>query len=114
MRFLKNIILYLKNFLSFIFSPSPKWRDIENYEGIYQISDFGDIYNVKDMKKVSTFFKKDGYECVALTDENGKTKQHRVHRLVASTFLANANSKKSVKHIDGDKKNNNVKNLKWT
>jgi hypothetical protein len=111
--FLDNLILYLKNFWNFIFTPSPKWADIKGYENIYQISTNGDIYNVRDFKNVSTFFKKDGYECVALTDNKGNVRQHRVHRLVARTFLPNDNKKNLVKHIDGDKTNNKVTNLTW-
>lgn len=106
-------IIYLKNFWNFIFTPTPKWADIKGYENIYQISEYGDIYNLREFKNVSTFFKKDGYECVALTNSKGEVKQHRVHRLVATTFLPNKENKNIVKHIDGDKTNNEVKNLKW-
>lgn len=113
MKLLKKIVLYLKNFLNFFFPPNIKWKDIKNYEGIYQVSELGDIYNVQKFEHVSTFFKKDGYECVALTDKNGKTKQHRVHRLVALAFISNPENKKRVEHIDGVKVNNHVKNLKW-
>ena len=62
---------------------------------------------------MSTFIKKDGYVCVALTDNKGKTKQHRVHRLVAIHFLPNIENENIVTHIDGNKLNNDVSNLKW-
>lgn len=107
------VVMYLKNFWNFLFNSSPRWKDINGYENIYQISNEGDIYNVKDFKPMSTFIKKDGYECVALTDKRGKTKQYRVHRLVAQTFLQVPQDKKRVEHIDGDKTNNNVNNLRW-
>lgn len=110
---LKFLFLYLKNFLNFIFKPSPRWVSLEDYEGIYEISNFGEIYNIKEMKSVSTFTKKDGYVCVALTDRKGKVKQHRLHRLVAKTFLYNFDNKSTVKHKDGNKLNNNVNNLYW-
>lgn len=110
---LKFLLLYFNNFLNFIFKPSPKWESLDGYEGIYEISDDGEIYSIKDLKIVSTFTKKDGYVCVALTDENGKTKQHRLHRLVAKTFLYNFDNKSTVKHKDGNKLNNNVNNLYW-
>ena len=111
--FLQIVLLYLQNFWNFIFTPSPKWVDIKGYEGIYQISSVGEIYNVQELKNVSTFIKNDGYKCVALTDKDGKVKQHRLHRLVALAFLPNPNAKSVVKHRDGDKANNDVKNLIW-
>lgn len=107
------ILLYVKNFFSFILKKSPQWVDVKGYENIYQISEYGEIFNIQEMKKVSTFLKKDGYECVALTNSNGKTKQHRVHRLVALAFIENNENKTIVRHVDGNKKNNNVDNLKW-
>lgn len=110
---LKILFLYLNNFLNFMFKPSPKWVSLEGYEGIYEISSNGDIYDLTNMKFVSTFTKKDGYVCVALTDSNGKTKQHRLHRLVAKSFLYDEDKKGTVKHKDGNKLNNNVKNLYW-
>lgn len=111
--FLQILLLYLKNFWNFIFTPSPKWVDIKGYEGIYQISSEGEIYNVREFKTVSTFIKNDGYVCVALTDGNGKVKQHRVHRLVALAFVPNPNNENVVRHIDGNKTNNSVTNLIW-
>lgn len=109
----KTFVVFLKNVFYFIFSKGPVWVDIEGYENIYQISNNGDVYNIRDLKIVTTFIKKDGYECVALTDNQGNVKQHRVHRLVAKSFLENKDNKTIVKHIDGDKTNNNVKNLEW-
>ena len=111
--FFKIVAIYLKNFWNFLVSPNPQWRDIKGYVNIYQISNEGDIYNVREFKNVSTFIKNDGYECVSLTDKNGKTKQYRVHRLVAQAFLPNPNNKTIVAHKDGDKTNNNVDNLRW-
>jgi hypothetical protein len=105
--------LYIKNFWDFVFNPSPKWADIEGYENIYQISEEGEVFNYRDSKEVSTFVKNDGYTCVALTDANGKVKQHRLHRLVAIAFLPNKENKSIVRHIDGNKNNNNVQNLTW-
>lgn len=108
-----KIVLWFKNLWNLIFSSKPSWVDVEGYEGIYQISDEGEIFNLKELKTVSTFIKKDGYECVALTDKNGKAKQHRVHRLVATHFLNNDINGSIVTHVDGNKLNNEVTNLKW-
>lgn len=44
---------------------------------------------------------------------NGKQKNKAVHRLVAETFLPNPENKPLVDHIDGDRLNNNLDNLRW-
>lgn len=106
-------VLQMKTFWNFLFTPNPRWMDIRGYENIYQISEYGDIYNMREFKNVSTFIKKDGYECVALTNGRGEVKQHRVHRLVATAFLPNKEHKNIVKHKNGDKTNNSVSNLMW-
>ncbi|EIW3383813.1 HNH endonuclease [Staphylococcus pseudintermedius] len=53
-----------------------------------------------------------GYEVVTLT-ANGKRKSYTVHKLVAKAFIENKENKPTVNHIDGDKRNNNYKNLEW-
>jgi hypothetical protein len=53
-----------------------------------------------------------GYQRVNLFI-NGKAKKYRVHRLVAMEFIDNTFNKENVNHIDGNKLNNNVKNLEW-
>ena len=53
-----------------------------------------------------------GYKVVGLS-YNGKWKQYKVHRLVTLTFIANPENKSCVDHIDGDKTNNNLNNLRW-
>ena len=110
---LKYFLLNLKIFWNFIFTPTPKWVEIEGYEKLYSVSSDGDIYNLKDMKNVKTFVKNDGYLCVPLIDGRGVVKQHRVHRLVANAFVENKFNKKYVKHKDGNKLNNEASNLIW-
>lgn len=85
------------------------WKDIPNYEGLYQVSNFGNVRN--KYKKISQFNNK-GYLCVSLY-KNNKKSNLRVHRLVAQAFIENKNNKKEVNHIDGNKHNNCVCNLEW-
>lgn len=101
------------------------WKDIPNYEGLYQISNLG---NVKSLERIVTHNKygtahikekllrprddSKGYGRVVLY-KNNKKKQFKIHRLVAETFLPNKSNKSAVNHIDGNKKNNNVNNLEW-
>lgn len=54
-----------------------------------------------------------GYLLTDLYKDN-KQKTIRIHRLVAETFIFNAECKETVNHIDGNKKNNTVENLEWS
>ena len=97
------------------------WKDIQDYEGLYQISNFGRIKSLERIdnnnhkineRVLKTILGKNGYLVVNLY-KNGKHKIYRVHRLVAIAFLENYNNKPQVNHIDGDKTNNHVLNLEW-
>lgn len=101
------------------------WKDIKNYEGLYQISNTGKVKRLskiilgkngtkqlikeKIMNGSITF---NGYVRVGLS-KNGKVTKIRIHRLVAETFIPNPNNLKQINHIDGDKTNNNINNLEW-
>lgn len=87
------------------------WKDIEGYEGLYQISSLGKIKN-KEGKILKTRKDTGGYLLINLF-KNKKNKTFRVHRLVANAFILNPENKMEVDHIDTNKENNNVKNLKW-
>lgn len=90
------------------------WRDIKDYEGLYQGSNLGRVKSIRFgkeriLKPVTT---KNGYLQVNLC-KNGKVKAFRVHRLVAQTFLDNPNNLPCVNHKDECKTNNNVTNLEF-
>ena len=92
------------------------WKDIKGYEGIYQVSNLGKVKSLnykrgKHEKEIKQALNSRGYLEVGLF--NGKVKTHRVHRLVAQTFIPNPENKDEVNHIDGNKKNNAVSNLEW-
>ena len=101
-----------------------KWLNVKNYEGIYQISNFGRVRSINRIIKTKRGYRKyrgkilrpglgtDGYYHVNLS--NIKDKSHSVHRLVAETFIKCDNKIFEVDHLDGNKLNNNVNNLKWT
>lgn len=100
------------------------WKDIPDYEGLYQISNLGRVKslektmwnNHKNIKKEEMILKPNkvgkGYYCVKLY-KNKEYKMKKVHRLVAQAFIDNPENKKQVNHIDGDKENNCVNNLEW-
>lgn len=86
-------------------------KDIVGYEGLYSISDDGTVSNIitgKVLKDSNT----DGYRKVNLTKGNTRS-TYRVHRLVAQTFIPNPEEYPEVDHIDEDKTNNCVENLRW-
>ena len=93
------------------------WRDIEGYEGLYQVSNLGKVksLNYKCTKKekiLKPFSNRDGYLRVKLCKE-GKRRSYLVHRLVAQAFISNPEDKPQVNHKDEDKTNNKVENLEW-
>jgi len=101
------------------------WKDIENYEGLYQISNLG---RVKSMSRYMNnsfggksllkerFMKlnpnSDGYENVRIHKNcNGET--FKIHKLVASHFIDNPLGRNEVNHKNGIKNDNRVSNLEW-
>lgn len=100
------------------------WKDIEGYEGLYQVSNMGrvrsverTVWNGKGYFKTPERIRKasaNGYgylEVVLFKD--GKRKAYSVHRLVASAFLDNSEGYKEINHKDEDKTNNCVENLEY-
>ena len=86
------------------------WRDIAGYEGLYQISNKGNIKNLK--KLLTPTDNGNGYLIIGLS-KNGKRKNYYVHRLAASAFINNPDNKPVVNHKDHNIKNNNINNLEW-
>ena len=88
------------------------WKDIQGYEGLYQISSYGRCRRI-DRKYILKPHKTNrGYDIYQLTVK-GKIKNYLIHRLVAQTFIPNFKNKPQVNHIDGNKDNNRVDNLEW-
>lgn len=97
--------------------PKQIWKDIEGYEGLYQVSNTGKVRSLnyrctgksKTLKQDTTKF---GYNLIVLY-KNHKRKVYLVHRLVALVFIPNPLNLPQVNHIDEDKTNNAVWNLEW-
>ena len=91
-----------------------KWVWIKGYEGLYQISNLGNVKSFKTNKLLSNKrIDGSGYAQVALR-KNGKVKELRINRLVAFHFIGDPeNDKLTVNHKDGIKLNNKVDNLEW-
>lgn len=101
------------------------WKDIKGYEGLYQVSNKGQIrslyfhaqkgkgYNLKDNPKIlKPGVDNYGYNIISLCD--GETKKTvSVHKIVAEAFIENPNFLPCVNHKDENKQNNCVENLEW-
>lgn len=102
------------------------WKDIEQYKGLYQISNLGRIkalskhvaysngcvhyYPEKILKE---FPHVEGYALINLTDAHKKQTSFRVHRLVADAFIPNTCNKPSINHINSIRNDNSVENIEW-
>lgn len=105
------------------------WKDVKNFEGIYQISTLGRVKRLEETKdfnhisgKKLNYIKKEkilkssinnkGYLQVCLT-KNNKKHTKKIHRLVAESFIPNPNNLSQINHKDKNKQNNNITNLEW-
>lgn len=87
------------------------WKTIQNYGGLYQVSNTGKVRDLKNHIK-PVYKNNKGYECLSLY-YNGKTYHPTVHRLVAKAFIPNPNNYDQINHKDCNKENNSVENLEW-
>ena len=88
------------------------WKKIKGYEN-YSVSDSGLVRNDKSGKSKSSYQNPaTGYMVVDLYKDN-QVKHATVHRLVAEAFLPNPDRRPTVDHINGDRTDNRVANLRW-
>ena len=90
-----------------------RFKDIVGYEGRYQVSSWGRVYNMETGKFVKPYKHSKGYVRVDLYDGNGNRMHMKVHRLVAAAFIPNPDNKPQINHKDGNKRNNSFTNLEW-
>ena len=87
-------------------------KDIKNYEGIYAITENGEVWSYKSKKFLKPKVKTSGYLEVSLCKEGNK-KSYLIHRLVAEAYIPNPEGLPQVSHIDESRDNNSVSNLCW-
>lgn len=90
------------------------WKNVEDYDGSYQVSDMGRVASKKLSDKIilKSSLDSDGYKQVVLS-KNNIQKTIKVHRLVALAFIDNPDNLPQINHLDGDKSNNKTDNLEW-
>lgn len=89
------------------------WKNIKEYEGKYQVSNYGKVKNNKTGRILKPMLRsKNRYLCVQLS-KNSAVKTYSIHRLVAEAFILNPNNYPVINHKDENKMNNIVSNLEW-
>lgn len=106
------------------------WVDIEDHEGIHQISNLGrvkalrkEVYTpglnsknniaIRKEKFLKPCVNSSGYYCIRLIDNNGKRRNYKLHRLIAKAFISNPFNLEIINHIDSNILNNSIENLEW-
>ena len=100
------------------------WKDIKGYEGLYQVSNLGNVRSLDRYKKnnkgkylqrgvvLKKNHDKDGYSIVGLY-KSGNSCTKKVHRLVAQAFIPNPKNKPTVNHKNGIRDDDKLSNLEW-
>ena len=83
-------------------------KDFPNYE----VSNLGNVRNIKTGKILKPGIDSHGYYRLSLC-RNGNEYKKLIHKLIAEYFIANPYNKQCVDHIDNDRLNNNINNLRW-
>ncbi len=89
-----------------------EWRTVAGYEGLYEVSNMGNVRSTRSGKLLKPSLNNSGYSVIHFYDHQN-FKAFTIHRLVAMAFIPNPCGKRTVNHIDGDKTNNRADNLEW-
>lgn len=101
------------------------WMPIEGYEGLYEVSNTQKVRSVDRIlnhptgtclvksKLKSLQISNKGYYCLSLY-KNGQGKVHLLHRLIAKAFIPNPDNLPEIDHINGNRLDDRIENLRWT
>ena len=87
-------------------------KPIKGWEGLYEITNDGQVYSIKRNTYLKPRLSMDGYRRVCLCDNN-KRREYRIARLVAEAFIENTENKSQVNHKDYNRQNDCMDNLEW-
>lgn len=82
--------------------------NVKEFKEGYTVSVFGDVFKLKNNKKLNQYNNGRGYMTVCI-----EGKMYYVHRIVAESFIDNPEKKKEVNHKNGIKTDNSIENLEW-
>ena len=93
------------------------WKPVVGYEGLYEVSNIGNVRSLRwrgghKTHNVFQRINKNGYYDLILV-RNKTIKYVLAHQLVAQAFIPNPEGKRCIDHIDGNRRNNRVENLRW-
>ena len=86
--------------------------DIEGFEGLYKINILGDVWSCRNNILLKPSLSR-GYKGICLY-KNKKQKYYRIHRLIMLHFVPNPDNLKCVDHINRNRQDNRIENLKWS
>lgn len=90
----------------------PEWRAIVGYEGLYEVSDEGQVRSLRRSLVMSAYVTNAGYTS-AMLRRDGRYRHHLVSRMVCEAFHGSPRQGAEACHNDGDKTNNAASNLRW-
>ena len=87
-------------------------KPIKGWEGLYEITNDGQVYSIKRNTYLKPRLSIDGYRRVCLCNNNIR-REYRIARLVAEAFIENTENKSQVNHKDYNRQNDCMDNLEW-
>jgi len=87
--------------------------DVKGYEGLYKVNILGDIWSCRNNRLLKPRLGNRGYKRVGLC-KDGKPKFYNIHRLIMIHFIPNPDNLKCVDHINRNRQDNRIENLRWS
>lgn len=89
------------------------FEHVKGYENLYTINRKGEVMSCRYTKLMTQQQKKDEYYCLTLVDVNKIRHKCFIHRLLAIQYIPNPENKPEIDHIDRNRTNNDLSNLRW-